>query len=348
MSARADFWSRRRAAVAAEERAEEEAGRQAAAAGERKAPEDRPDAELLAELELPDPDGMKQGDDFSAFMAEAVPERLRRRALRRLWRTNPVLANLDNLVDYGEDYTDAALAVENLQTAYRVGKGMLRHLEAMAEAAEKAEETAESAAGGNGRGRGRRRRNGNGSRRGRGRGGRDAGGSAARAGPGGGGGAGCAGETPDAVRLRGRRSRAGGPETMAEAMTAAAAQGADIAEEERLRADLYDFLAALLARPPDRALLDRAAALTGDGSDLGRAVHALSRGCGRNDRKGGGKANTPPCSSASGAANCCPTPATTSRVSSTRSRWRRCAATWPDSASSAPSPFTNRRTISPA
>ena len=60
-------------------------------------------------------------------------------------------------------------------------------------------------------------------------------------------------------------------------MTAAAAQGAGIAEEERLRADLYDFLAALLARPPDRALLDRAAALTGDGSDLGRAVHALSR-----------------------------------------------------------------------
>ena len=147
MSARADFWSRRRAAVAAEERAEEEAGRQAAAAGERKAPDERPDAELLAELELPDPDGMKQGDDFSAFMAEAVPERLRRRALRRLWRTNPVLANLDNLVDYGEDYTDAALAVENLQTAYRVGKGMLRHLEALAEAAEKAEETAESAAG---------------------------------------------------------------------------------------------------------------------------------------------------------------------------------------------------------
>ena len=208
MSARADFWSRRRAAVAAEERAEEAAGRQAAAAGERKAPDERPDAELLAELELPDPDGMKQGDDFSAFMAEAVPERLRRRALRRLWRTNPVLANLDNLVDYGEDYTDAALAVENLQTAYRVGKGMLRHLEALAEAAEKAEETARCR--GNGGGRGRRRRRGNGGRRGRGGCGRGAGGSAARAGPGSGRGAGCAGETPDAVRLRGRRSRAGG------------------------------------------------------------------------------------------------------------------------------------------
>ena len=139
MRAQADFWARRKAAVAAEERAAEEAGREAAAAEQRRALEERPDEDVLAELELPDPDSMKQGDDFSAFMSDAVPERLRRRALRQLWRSNPVLANLDNLVDYGEDYTDAALVIENLQTAYRVGKGMLKHLEAMAEAAEKAE-----------------------------------------------------------------------------------------------------------------------------------------------------------------------------------------------------------------
>jgi len=144
MSAQADFWARRKAAVAAETRAEEEAGREVLAAEERKALEERPDEEVLAELELPDPDTMKQGDDFSAFMSDAVPERLRKRALRQLWRSNPVLANLDNLVDYGEDYTDAALVVENLQTAYQVGKGMLKHLEAMAEAAERAAEAATS------------------------------------------------------------------------------------------------------------------------------------------------------------------------------------------------------------
>lgn len=146
MSAQADFWARRKAAVAAEERAVEEAEREAVAAEERKALEERPDEEVLAELELPDPDSMKQGDDFSAFMSDAVPERLRRRALRQLWRSNPVLANLDNLVDYGEDYTDAALVVENLQSAYQVGKGMLKHLEAMAEAAEKAERAVGEAA----------------------------------------------------------------------------------------------------------------------------------------------------------------------------------------------------------
>ena len=55
------------------------------------------------------------------------------------------------------------------------------------------------------------------------------------------------------------------------------APGAAPAEEDRLRADLYDFLGALLARPPDAALLRKSAALSGDDSALGRAVHALSR-----------------------------------------------------------------------
>ena len=62
-------------------------------------------------------------------------------------------------------------------------------------------------------------------------------------------------------------------------MTQAAkgAPGVGPAEEDRLRADLYDFLGALLARPPDAALLRKSAALSGDDSALGRAVHALSR-----------------------------------------------------------------------
>ena len=82
------------------------------------------DEELLAELDLPEPEGMKAGDDFSAFMQARVPERLRRRALRSLWLSNPTLANLDELVDYGEDFTDAATVVENMQTVYEVGKGI--------------------------------------------------------------------------------------------------------------------------------------------------------------------------------------------------------------------------------
>lgn len=133
MSRPGNFWSRRREAVAAEADAlvaqEELEAREALEA-------EKTDEELLEELGLPDPDQMTEGDDFSVFMGNMVPDRLRRRALRTLWRTNPVLANLDNLVDYGEDYTDAATVVENLQTTYQVGKGMLTHVMKMAEEAE--------------------------------------------------------------------------------------------------------------------------------------------------------------------------------------------------------------------
>jgi hypothetical protein len=69
-------------------------------------------------------------------MGKMVPDRLRRRALRVLWRSNPTLANLDALVDYGEDFTDKAMCVENRHTAYQVGKGMLTHVLKMAEEAE--------------------------------------------------------------------------------------------------------------------------------------------------------------------------------------------------------------------
>ena len=50
-----------------------------------------------------------------------------------------------------------------------------------------------------------------------------------------------------------------------------------IAEEDLLRADLYDLISALLAGPPSRDLLDRVQRLNGDESDLGRAVTALAR-----------------------------------------------------------------------
>ena len=60
-----------------------------------------------------------------AVLASAVPQRLKTRALRRLWTTNPVLANLDGLNDYDTDFTDAATCVENIQTLYKVGRGMV-------------------------------------------------------------------------------------------------------------------------------------------------------------------------------------------------------------------------------
>ncbi len=128
-----DFWSRRKARVAEEAEAEDAVLEARALQADQA---EKSDAEILADLNLPDPDDLQPGDDFSGFMAKAVPDRLRRRALRKLWLTNPVLANVDGLVDYGEDFTDAACVIENLQTAYQVGKGMTAHVEEMARQAE--------------------------------------------------------------------------------------------------------------------------------------------------------------------------------------------------------------------
>ena len=85
--------------------------------------EGKSDEEILSILELPEPDTLKLGDTVEKFMDNRVPERIRARALRAFWKTNPLLANIDGLDEYCDDYTDAAMVVENLQTIYEVGKG---------------------------------------------------------------------------------------------------------------------------------------------------------------------------------------------------------------------------------
>jgi len=118
-------WANRKAAVQAEAEALEAAKVEAVIAEQHAALAEKPEAEVLAELELPNPDEMVAGDDFSAFMKATVPAALRNRALKRLWTSNPILANVDMLVDYGEDFTAAADPVGIVKTIYRVGKGML-------------------------------------------------------------------------------------------------------------------------------------------------------------------------------------------------------------------------------
>ncbi len=57
--------------------------------------------------------------------------------------------------------------------------------------------------------------------------------------------------------------------SVAEDMTA-------IAQEDRLRADLYNFLGLLLAGPPDEMVLEQTAGLTGDETALGQAITQLA------------------------------------------------------------------------
>lgn len=84
------------------------------------------EAEFLERNALADPDLLEPGADFSAYLKRTVPEALRRRAMRRLWRSNPVLANLDGLVDYDADYTNAAAIPGPIATAYQVGRGFAK------------------------------------------------------------------------------------------------------------------------------------------------------------------------------------------------------------------------------
>ncbi len=57
----------------------------------------------------------------------------------------------------------------------------------------------------------------------------------------------------------------------------ATARTPEIAEEDRLRADLYDFLGVLLAAPPAGTLLRQTASLGGDESELGQAIQSMAR-----------------------------------------------------------------------
>jgi len=100
--------------------------------------------ELRVSVEdLPDIETLCAESDFTAFLRDGVPEELRQAALRRLWRLDPVFANLDGLLEYGEDYTDAATVVAKLKTAYRVGQGFAGDGEEDAETAADAERETE-------------------------------------------------------------------------------------------------------------------------------------------------------------------------------------------------------------
>ena len=65
----------------------------------------------VAEEDLPDIETLDYNSDYSVFMAKGVSERLKNRALRQLWRSNPILANVDGLNDYDEEH-DSSQASE--------------------------------------------------------------------------------------------------------------------------------------------------------------------------------------------------------------------------------------------
>ena len=75
--------------------------------------------------DLPPIESLNKDSDFTAFMSDRISDKIRNAALRKLWLSNPALANLDGLLDYGEDLTSSFKTMENMQTTYVVGRGMV-------------------------------------------------------------------------------------------------------------------------------------------------------------------------------------------------------------------------------
>ena len=89
-------------------------------------PED-PDDHPAAGIDI---DSLDKDSDFTVFMHERVPEAIRRRALRKLWQSDPIFATLDGMNDYDDDFTDAATVVEGLKAAYDESVRRMKQAEA--------------------------------------------------------------------------------------------------------------------------------------------------------------------------------------------------------------------------
>lgn len=76
--------------------------------------------------DLPDVESLTQESDFTVFMKEGVSPALRSLALRKLWSSDPLFNVIDEMVEYGEDYSKLGVAAEGIKSAWRPGKGYAR------------------------------------------------------------------------------------------------------------------------------------------------------------------------------------------------------------------------------
>jgi hypothetical protein len=82
-----------------------------------------PPAEAPA-LKLPSIENLTKDSDYTLFLRPGVSEDLRNLALRKLYESDPVFANLDGLLEYGEDFGEPFRNAGVIATVYRVLKGM--------------------------------------------------------------------------------------------------------------------------------------------------------------------------------------------------------------------------------
>jgi Protein of unknown function (DUF3306) len=66
-----------------------------------KPPVPQSDSDAPVDIEdLPDIESLTYDSDFTVFLRDGVPEFIKKQALRKLWASNPILANLDGLNGY--------------------------------------------------------------------------------------------------------------------------------------------------------------------------------------------------------------------------------------------------------
>lgn len=85
--------------------------------------EEKEMAENREAAEAIDLETLNYESDFGPFMKKGVPEVLKNLAMRKLWTSNPILANVDGLNDYDENFADPALNV--FKSNWKVGRGFL-------------------------------------------------------------------------------------------------------------------------------------------------------------------------------------------------------------------------------
>jgi len=116
-------WSARKSAMAQNEAATAEAQIEA-----KRLEEERPEIEAAqaANRQIAEAIDIELADyetDFTPFLKDGVPAALRRRALKAMWRTNPILANVDGLNDYDEDFRVVQAGFEVVKSTWEVGRG---------------------------------------------------------------------------------------------------------------------------------------------------------------------------------------------------------------------------------
>lgn len=87
----------------------------------------------LRRLGLPDPEALGPDADFRVFFTAGVPAWLKRRALRRLIRVNPIVRMVDGLDSDADDFTDAATVTALLESPGRTAEELRRRLRAFVE-----------------------------------------------------------------------------------------------------------------------------------------------------------------------------------------------------------------------